>query len=405
MSNGVAHKARAPWILPVVVVAQFAATSLWFAGNAVLGDLQALWRLPSASLGLIMAAVQVGFVIGTLVFALFAISDRFPASRVFFFCSVFGALCNLSILLVGQGLWSLVALRFLTGFFLAGIYPVGMKIAASWFERGLGQALGYLVGALVLGTAFPYLLRGLGASLSWETVLASVSAIAVSGGVAVYLLAPPGPYLPARSSFDFRAIPRIFAGPPLRMAAFGYLGHMWELYALWAFTPQILRHYASEHGLEGINVALWSFFIIAAGAIGCVVGGLVASRAGSARVAIGQLGTSGAACLFSPLLFHAPPAVFFAFMLVWGITVAGDSPQFSTLIANAAPREYVGTALTLVNCIGFAITAVSIQLVGWLSRFIPADFLFLVLAPGPLIGLLASRPLLQGASRLTPIHR
>jgi MFS family permease len=398
------HQTRPPWILPVIVVSQFAATSLWFAGNAVLGDLQALWHLQPGVLGLIMAAVQIGFVAGTLAFAMLAISDRFAATRVFFACSVLGALCNLSILLVGHGAWSLVVLRLLTGFFLAGIYPVGMKIAASWSQQGLGRALGYLVGALVLGTAFPYLLRGLGAAIPWQAVMASVSAIAVLGGVAIYALVPEGPHLPARSPFDFHAIPRVFASPDVRAAAFGYFGHMWELYAFWAFTPAIIRHYANRFGLDGINVSLWSFYVLAAGAIGCIVGGLIAPRVGSARVAIGQLGASGAVCLLSPLLFHAPPLVFFAFMLFWGATVVGDSPQFSTLIANAAPREYVGTALTIVNCIGFAFTAVSIQLVGWLGQFISADFLFIVLAPGPLIGLLASRRLLQGALRLAPIN-
>ncbi|OOG53222.1 MFS transporter [Polaromonas sp. C04] len=387
-----------PWrILPVIVLAQFAATSLWFAGNAVLTDLQTLWNLQPASLGLITSAVQIGFVAGTLFFAILAVSDRFSAASVFLCCSILGALCNLSILLVGQGLWSLVLLRLLTGFFLAGIYPVGMKIAASWCERGLGRALGYLVGALVLGTAFPHLLRGLGTTFEWGTVLASVSAFAVLGGIAIYLMVPAGPYLPAKSSFDVRAIPRIFASPDLRAAAWGYFGHMWELYALWAFTPSILRRYADRFGLDGLNVSLWSFYVIAAGAIGCIAGGLIASRAGSARVASAQLGASGVACLLSPLMFHASPLVFFAFMLFWGVTVAGDSPQFSTLIANAAPREYVGSALTVVNCIGFAITAVSIQLISDLSQAVNADFLFLVLAPGPLIGLLASRRLMKPA--------
>ncbi len=397
MNNASSREARPPWILPVIVVAQFATTSLWFAGNAVLGDLQALWHLPAASLGPIMAAVQIGFVVGTLAFAILAISDRFPAPQVFLFCAIFGALSNLSILLIGQGVWSLLALRFLTGFFLAGIYPVGMKIAASWSERGLGQALGYLVGALVLGTAFPYLLRGLGANIPWETVLASVSALAVLGGVAIWVLVPPGPYLPASSVLDFRAVPRVFAAPGLRAAAFGYFGHMWEVYTLWAFTPAILRHYAGHVPRGGINVSLWSFYVVAAGAIGCIVGGLIASRVGSARVAVGQLCASGLLCLLSPLIFHAPPWAFFALMLLWGAVAAGDSPQFSTLVANAAPRHYVGTALTMVNGAGFAITAASIQLIGWLGQFVSADFLFLFLAPGPLIGLVANRSVWRGA--------
>lgn len=387
--------ARPSWLLPVIVFAQFAATSLWFAGNAVIVDLQALWNLHPGSVGLITSAVQIGFVTGTLAFAILAVSDRFPAATVFLYCSILGAVCNLAIILIGQGLWSLVLLRFLTGLFLAGIYPVGMKIAASWCEYGLGRALGYLVGALVLGTAFPHLLLGLGLAIEWQTVLVSVSILAVLGGIVVYGLVPQGPYLPAKSSFDIRAVPRVFASPDLRAAALGYLGHMWELYALWAFTPLILQRYADRFELDGLNVSLWSFCVIAAGAIGCIAGGLIASRVGSARVAVAQLGASGVACLLSPLMFHAPPLVFFTFMLFWGVTVVGDSPQFSALTANAAPREYVGTALTIVNCLGFAITAVSIQLISSLSHKVPASFLFIALVSGPLIGLVSSRRLVS----------
>lgn len=382
---------RPPWLLPVIVFAQFATTSLWFAGNAVFVDLHALWSLQPGSVGLITSAVQIGVVIGTLAFAILAVSDRFPAATVFLCCSILGAMCNLAIVLVGEGLWSLVLLRFLTGVFLAGIYPVGMKIAASWCERGLGRALGYLVGALVLGTAFPHLLLGLGLAIDWTTVLIGVSLFATLGGIAIFILVPEGPYLPAKSSFDIRAIPRVFASPDLRSAALGYFGHMWELYALWAFTPFILQRYADRFELDSLNVSLWSFCVIAAGAIGCIAGGSIASRVGSARVAVAQLGASGLACLLSPLMFHAPPLAFFSFMLFWGVTVLGDSPQFSALTANAAPREYVGTALTIVNCLGFAITAVSIQLISSLSQKVPADFLFLALLRGPLIGLVSSR--------------
>ncbi len=390
----IAH-ARPRWILPVIVLSQFAATSLWFAGNAVLGDLQAAWDLPANALGLITSAVQFGFVAGTLCFALLSLSDRYPPPAVFLICALLGAGCNLAVFLFGQGLGSLLFLRFATGFFLAGIYPVGMKIAASWYEQGLGRAIGYLLGALVLGTAFPHLLRGLGSTLAWEYILAAVSAIAVLGGLAVYFLVPVGPYLPARTVFSIGAIPRIFRSRDLRSATFGYFGHMWELYALWAFLPVILAHYAQRAGLPDLNVSLWSFYILGIGALGCVGGGLVSQRAGSARVAFYLLAGSGLACLLSPImLLYAPPALFLCFMLFWGITVAGDSPQFSTVTANSAPREYVGTALTLVNCIGFTITAISIQVISLLSRIIPIEFLFLVLVPGPLLGVFACRNLL-----------
>lgn len=394
-------------VIPIVVVAQLACTSLWFAGNAVLPDIQVLWRLPATSTGLILSAVQGGFVVGTLLFALYSLSDRFRASTVFLACAVLGALSNLAIATVCDGVASLVAARFLTGFFLAGIYPVGMKIAASWCAGGLGKALGYLVGALVLGTALPYFIRGMGADLPWASVIVTCSIVSVMGGLAIYFWVPSGPYLPARSPFDLSALPKIFGSKDLRAAAFGYFGHMWELYALWAFVPLIFRHYAEKNGLAGFNVALATSLMIGAGAIGCILGGEVAQRFGSARVALTQLLTSGLLCGLSVFLFDAPPLVFFALLAVWGITVAGDSPQFSSLVGANAPREYVGTAFTIVNCIGFSITAVSIHLLGYLSTRVPTEYLFLALVPGPIVGLISARALLRepGAARSNALQQ
>ncbi|THD02165.1 hypothetical protein B1810_16605 [Panacagrimonas perspica] len=382
-------------VIPIVVVAQLACTSLWFAGNAVLPDIQMLWQLPAASAGMILSAVQAGFVVGTLLFAVYSLSDRFRASTVFLACAVLGALSNLAIATVCDDVASLMAARFLTGFFLAGIYPVGMKIAASWCAGGLGKALGYLVGALVLGTALPYFIRGLGADLPWASVVVTCSIVSVLGGLAIYFWVPSGPYLPARSPFDLSALPKIFRSKDLRAAAFGYFGHMWELYALWAFVPLIFRHYAERNGLAGFNVALASSLMIGAGAIGCILGGELVQRFGSARVALTQLLTSGLLCVLSVFIFEAPPLVFFALLGLWGMTVAGDSPQFSSLVGANAPRAYVGTAFTIVNCIGFSITAVSIHLLGYLSTRVPTEYLFLALAPGPLVGLTSAGALLR----------
>lgn len=367
---------------------QFAGTSLWFAGNAVLGNLQAELNIGPGSLGYVTSSVQLGFIIGTLVFAFFVISDRYSPRKVFFVCSVLGALSNLGILIPAEGLPLLLTFRFMTGFFLAGIYPVGMKIAAGWFKKDIGEALGYLVGALVLGTAFPFLLKATGGAFDWQSVVLSVSAVSVSGGVLMLVLVPDGPYLSTGTKFNPKAIPVIFGSKGLRSAAFGYFGHMWELYTLWAFVPVLLSAYGVNNG-EAVNVPLWSFAVIGAGGIGCILGGFISKGRGSAPMAFYQLLASGLCCVLSPLVFFAPAEIFLGFFVFWGIVVAGDSPQFSALVAVKAPREYVGSALTIVTSIGFFITIISIQSVGYLAEFVSAEYLMLFLVPGPVLGLAA----------------
>ncbi|MGH8720360.1 MAG: MFS transporter [Burkholderiales bacterium] len=379
-------------ILPVIVAAQFAGASIWFAGNAVLPELQRAWGLPAAALGYVTSAVQLGFIAGTLVFAFLAIADRFSPRLVYLACSFAGALANLAAYAADGSLAALLVTRFATGFFLAGIYPVGMKIASGWFQKDLGHALGLLVGALVLGTAFPHLLKGLGQAWPWEAVMLGVSGCAALGGVMMYLLVPDGPHLSRRTKFDPRALATVFRSRNFRASAFGYFGHMWELYAFWAFVPVAL---AARGAVD--NVSLWAFAIIAAGFLGCAAGGMVSLRIGSARVAVAQLATSGACCLLSPLLFFAPAPLFLAFLLLWGVAVAGDSPQFSALNAANAPRALVGSALTIANCIGFAITIFSIELLNAAAAWLPVQYLFLLLVPGPVFGILAMRPLMRAS--------
>lgn len=375
------------WILPVIVVAQFAGTSLWFSANAVLADLGSRWVVDPGALGSVTAAVQFGFIAGTLMFAVFGIADRFPARWVFCCCALAGALLNLWVMLGSGGTGALMALRAATGICLAGIYPVGMKIASGWYRRGLGRALGWLIGALVLGTAAPHLVRALGAALPWESVLGITSAAAAAGGLLLLFLVPDGPHLPPPAPFKPRALLAVFTSPPLRSAALGYFGHMWELYTLWAFVPMSLTAYSALHPGAISNLSGWSFAVVAAGTLGCIGGGTVSQKTDSARIAAVFLAASGLCCLLSPLLFQAPPALFLAAMLLWGAAVVGDSPQFSTVIARSASPALVGSTLTIVNSIGFAITIPSMLLLEWASRQIPVPYLFLLLAPGPLIGL------------------
>jgi MFS family permease len=387
-------------ILPAIVLSQLAGISLWFAGNAVLPDLQARLGLPDSMLGHMASAVQLGFIAGTLMFALFAVSDRYSPRATFLACSLLGAAANASFYLIDGSIALLLAARFAVGFFLAGIYPVGMKIASGWYQRDLGKALGFLVGALVVGTALPHLIKGLGQSLPWQTVMLGVSAIAAAGGLLMYALVPDGPYLKAGARFDPSSLATIFKAQGFRASAFGYFGHMWELYAFWAFVPVLLAAHAGRAAQAPPNASVLTFAIIAAGAIGCVVGGLLSLRLGSARVAFLQLAASGLCCLVCPLLFHAGPIVFVGFLLLWGVVVAGDSPQFSTLNAHYAPADKVGSALTIGNSIGFAISILSIQLLNQAAAAIPAQYLFWLLVPGPIFGLWSMRRLLLGGSRL-----
>ena len=387
-------------ILPVIVLSQFAGTSLWFAVNAVLPDLQQAWALPPTALASLTSAVQAGFVAGTLVFALLMLADRFRPTRVFLACCLLAAACNAAIAALDGQYRTLLALRFAVGFLLAGIYPVGMKIAASWYREGLGAALGVLIGALVVGTALPHGLRALvgsGASLPalaglqpWQVVVLGVSLLAAAGGVLTALLVPsptPGSGVPIRP----RALAAIWSEPRLRASVFGYFGHMWELYTLYALLPVIIAT-----RFAGLQVSLLAFAAIAAGALGCAGGGLLAARFGSARIAQWQLAASCLCCLAAPWLLAAPAPLFVAWLLVWGTTVAGDSPQFSALTARNAPPAVVGSVLTFTNCIGFAISVASIELFVRLAQVAPLAAVLPFLALGPVLGLRALRPLVKG---------
>jgi len=374
-------------ILPIIVLSQFAGTSLWFAGNAILPDIQRELSIQTNALGNITTVVQFGFIAGTLIFAIFSVADRFVPSKVFFISSVIAALANVAIIWLAKNAATLFVLRFITGFFLAGIYPVGMKIAADWYEKGLGKALGYLVGALVLGTAFPHLLRSSVYALPWKHVLIFTSAFAAIGGLLILLFVGEGPFRKPATRFQPSALIQVFRSADFRAAALGYFGHMWELYTFWAFVPTILLLYVSSD--RQMNISLWAFIIIAVGALSCVAGGYVAEKIGSARLAFYALLCSGICCLASPSFFQLPVSAFTFIMVLWGICVIADSPQFSTLVAQTAIPEYKGTALTIVTSIGFAITIASVQLISYIfDHWTKTTAVFLLLAPGPFIGLM-----------------
>ncbi len=376
-------------VLPVLVLAQFAGTSLWFAVNAVMPDLQQELGWPASAVGRLTSALQLGFIVGTLVFALLAIADRFSPRRVFLLCSLAGALCTVGAWWMVREFTALWVWRAATGFFLAGIYPVGMKIASQWFPQGLGAALGWLIGALVLGTASAHGLRGLSGELPWPVIMLGVAALAAAGGVMLFALLPEAPTGPVRARvFEWRALAAMWTDWRVRASVLGYFGHMWELYTLWVMVPLILAT-----RLNGIALSLAAFAVVGSGALGCVGGGWLARRWGSARVATGQLAVSGVCCALGPWLIDASVGWFAVWLMIWGITVSGDSPQFSALTASNAPSQAVGSVLTLTNSIGFAISIVSIELFTTLAQHHALGTLLPWLGLGTLLGVLAMRPL------------
>lgn len=376
------------FILPIIIISQFACTSLWFAGNAVIDDLILKTGLGTEIIGYVLSSVQIGFIIGTLVFALLMIADRYSPSKVFMICAFLAALCNTVLLAENMANGALFLARLGTGFFLAGIYPVGMKIAADYHEQGLGKALGYLVGALVLGTSFPHLLQGLELSHDYTIVIKITSLLAILGGASMYFLVPNGPYRKPSKSLQLRAGIALFKIPAFKKAAIGYFGHMWELYAFWAFIPFAIKTYNSIHNIQ-LPFSLWTFYIIALGGVSCAIGGHISLKTGSKKVALVSLLISGFLCLTSPLFFLLPAYPFLFSFCLWGIFVVSDSPQFSTLVANAVPQQLKGTALTTVNCIGFSVSIISIQLLTFLLNVIDSSYIFTFLAIGPILGFLA----------------
>ena len=376
-------------ILPTIIVAQFLCTSLWFAGNAVMGNIVHQFQLSSSYLTYLSSAVQAGFIIGTLLFAILSIADRFSPSKIFFICACIGAAFNLIIGLNGINLALLIGCRFLTGFFLAGVYPIGMKIASDHYEHGLGKSLSFLVAALVLGTAFPHFLKSELAHLPWKYVIFSTSFLSFVGGLTLLLWVPDGPYRKHGKRLKLGAFMQSFKNKEFRAASFGYFGHMWELYTFWVFVPVILNYYSLQNNLN-LSISLWSFLIIVAGSFACVLSGLISNRFGVKKIATVALSISGICCLVSPIIFLQPSALLFIiFLLIWSMAVIADSPLFSTLVAQNADAALKGSSITIVTCIGFAITIVSIQLINVLLDDQNTPYLFTILAIGPLFGLLA----------------
>ncbi|MGF1467918.1 MAG: nitrate/nitrite transporter [Sandaracinaceae bacterium] len=385
-----------------VSVGVLLAVSVWFTATAATPALAEAWGLSRAAAALLTTSTQLGFILGTLLYALANLADLFDARRVFFLSALLAALFNALFALLPVGLGGALALRVLTGITLAGVYPVGMKILAGWFAEGLGLRLGVMVGALTLGTALPYLLRAVGASFDWRVPVLIASGLAVVGGGLVVAVVRRGPHEGASPALDAAMLVNCFREREFRLAALGYFGHMWELYAFWAMTAAWLGAAAAARGRVDAPVAMLAFLVIGIGAVGSAAGGWLSARVGERRVALAALGVSGLLCAFSPLAFDLPWAALLAYVALWGVAVIADSAQFSALSARYAPPGYVGTALTIQNGIGFALTIVTIQAVPVLAEAAGWRWALAVLAPGPALGVLATLALPDGPVRSAP---
>jgi MFS family permease len=377
----------------------FLGMTLWFSATAANAAIVAEFHLTSGQTAWLTMAVQGGFVIGTLVSAILNLPDVINARRLFAIGCLIAAASNAALIGAG-GAPMLIALRVATGGALAWVYPPGMKIAAGWFQERRGAALGVVVGALTIGSAFPHLLAAASATVPWRTLMVAASALALVGGALVIVCVDDGPYVAASARFDPSAAARVFADRRTRLATLGYLGHMWELYAVWTW---IAAFAAASVGASGASTpaspagSAVAFATIASGAIGSAAAGWFADTVGKARIAAWAMIVSGACCAVAGFLFHAPPALLFVFAVVWGVAVVADSAQLSALVAEFSPRDHVGTALTLQTCTGFLLTMASIRLLPVAAQAIGWQWVFVCLVPGPVLGVLALRGLTKAA--------
>jgi len=387
---------RALFLLSVAVLL---AMSLWFTGTAVIPQITALWH---SGLGLgswLTIAVQIGFSVGAITFAVFNIPDVFSPIKVFVISALLAAAANAAFAYFPAQPLTAILLRGATGFFLAGVYPVSMKIIAGWFQRGRGLALGIMIGALTVGSAVPHAANAIG-GIPWRGVVLLGSLQAVIGAVIVAAGVREGPFAMPQSRFDPSQIFEIVRNRPLRLANFGYLGHMWELYSMWGWIAVII---AASAGWSRSKYEIAAALAIAIGAIGCIWAGFASDRlqdqaasvrvAQRARVTIIAMAISAACCVLAALVLHRP-LLLVPLSMIWGIAIIADSAQFSTIISEVSDKRYVGTALTCQVALGFLLTAGVIRWMAWVHDLYGWNWALAGMALGPLLGIWAMSGLL-----------
>lgn len=376
-------------VLAILAVCVVLTMTPWFSATAIISQLREAWGLSNSAAAWLTIAVQIGFVIGAVGASALGLSDMVPP-KTLMVAGAAGAAAANGCILLAEDVWTAIGLRMLTGVFLAGVYPPALKLVATWFASGRGLALGTLVGALTLGSAAPHLINGVG-GLQWDIVIASTTAATLVGGVIVALFVQEGPYPFPRAAFRPRQAMHIFRNRGIVLASLGYFGHMWELYAMWAWYLAFAREYLGGRGHDGqIMGSLLSFTVIAMGALGCVAGGLFGDRWGRTALTSVMMALSGGCALVAGLAFDGPAWLFILIGLVWGFTVVADSAQFSAIVTEVGDPQLVGTALTLQLGLGFILTVPTIWLLPLAADLFRSwQWAFLILLPGPCLGIIA----------------
>ena len=378
-----AGRFRALFILSICIVLSM---TTWFSATAVIPQLQSIWNLTPTLSAWLTIGVQLGFVVGAISSSIVSLSDVISSKKLMIYGSVGAATANLGLLLV-ESAYLAIFFRLMTGVFLALVYPPSLKLISTWFRRGRGLALGALVGSITLGSAAPHFINAIG-GLRWELVVITTTFATLSGALIIGLFVYEGPFPYPRAPFNLGRVGQVFKNRGILLASLGYFGHMWELYAMWAWFLTFSRMAFVEQNIDNPSAAsFFTFAVIGIGALGCIVGGILGDRWGRTTTTSLMMCISGSCALMAGFVYDGPLWMLITLGLIWGFTVVADSAQFSTIVTELGDPMYVGTALTVQLGIGFMLTVITIWLLPLAADNLNSwQWVFLILIPGPLIG-------------------